>query len=176
MLVLALGANSSGVQTSISNIVQVGVSWSRLKQTHYGAGNESIDLWVGVVGSGADTNITVNLASTPSACLAQCAEFSLNYGGLDLTASNNNFNAQTDSGTTGVTAQNKELIIAAICTSAAQSAPTNSFIMLDGAIYGFFNLSVAICYKIQSVTAAQNTGTTQTAGGYAGVIATLKAS
>jgi hypothetical protein len=70
--------------TGTTTVTQTGVTWSRLLATinsHPGyLANESLEIWVGTVGSGASTGITVNTTFNMGYVIGHCVEYHSNKG------------------------------------------------------------------------------------------------
>ncbi len=137
---------------------------------------------MGAVGSGASTSVSIALAQSVYAAVADICEWSgLGSNPVDQTATNNGTGStQTDTGTTATTTQANELFIGTVGVyGQAQSNPTNSFTMLDGAYLNVTGgISVSYLYKIVSSTGTANSGTTiaTSSNAWQGCIATFKAS
>ena len=184
VLIATICNNKEGPSpVTVSSISQTGVTWTLQKAHYYYWSSPYVtfdcEIWLGVVGSGASKDITINLSGTPAyGAFADVCEWSgvATSDFLDQTASNQNENsAQTDTGTTSTTTQANELWIGAVAACNTQSSPTNGFTLLDGEYVSGF-ICMGYLYKIVSSTGAANTGTTV---GYAdhwvGCIATFKA-
>ena len=176
-LVAVIGTNQTGGSESVSSITQTGVTWSVVVPEDPVVANE---IWMGVVGSGASTSVSIALAQSVFAAVADICEWSgLASNPVDQTATNNGTSStQTDTGTTATTTQANELFIGTVGVyGQAQSSPTNSFTMLDGAYFNVTGgISVSYLYKIVSSTGAANSGTTiaTSSNAWQGCIATFK--
>ena len=163
---------------TVSSITQTGVTWA--KQINSTAGdNKDIEIWFGVVGSGASADITIALSDNAAyGGVADVCEYSglLTSGFLDKNATwTSNSNQYPDTGTTGTTAQADELWVGGICARYAQATPTDGFTLLDGALSTY--MSNAYLEKIVSATGAAHSSTDQTtSAACAGCIATFKVS
>lgn len=71
--VLQISVNS-GTAARVSSISQTGVTWTKQVEAYY-TGQIGIETWVGVVGAGAGTGITITLAASLTA-VAHYAEYS----------------------------------------------------------------------------------------------------
>lgn len=175
VLVVVIGLGCS-VEGTVSSIVQTGVTWA--KQISKVNGTQcSVELWLGVIGSGASTSVTITLSATPSyGSIANICEYSdIATDPLDKTATNSGDTEATDTGTTATTTEADELWIGGIgVRNSEQDTPTNGFTLIDGVKYD--NFSVAYLEKIVSSTGAANSGTTGTylTVKWAGCIATFK--
>jgi hypothetical protein len=180
MIILTFGSDSTTAYPSISSVTQTGVTWTQQKLSQVkGSYYEDSEIWAGVVGANAVTNISITMASVAGTSASAIAnEYSgiLPIGFLDQT-SNSTGNLQNIlTGTTATTTQNVELWVGTILTdNAAQSAPINGFTMMGGAVYSS-HATVSFLENIVSVEGTANSGTHL--GGisvYDGCIATFKA-
>ena len=168
---------------TVSSITQTGVNWAT-----GGAGKQvqsqninsylNSEIWVGIVGAGASTTITIALSDPPNnGAVADVCEYSglVTSAFLDKTATATGTSTATSTGTTATTTQNDELWIGSIAVYFwAQSTPTNGFTLFDGAKYSQGNgMSEAYLEKIVSATGTANSGTTCSNAYYAGCIATF---
>jgi len=186
LLILAFGGYSGSPVITVSSISQTGVSWSRQRACTWS--DRRVEIWAGVVGSGAGTTITITLSKSISngIVIADVCE----YSGLatsdfkDQTAYKGGSQTTTTStGTTATTTQADELWVGAIfaegSSSVAQSNPTNGFTLLDGANEGYVYGGASLAYleKIVSSTGQASSGTTlaSKANEYAACIVTFKA-
>lgn len=181
MLIATIGTYSSTAFATVSSISETGVTWTRQAQETYGSGSywRVVEIWAGVVGSGALTSITINLAvAADYGAIADVCEYSglLTSGFLDKTAVNTGSSTAPDTGTTATTTQPNELWIGNTGVAASpQTNPTNGFTLLDGVSFSSF--SVAYLENIVNAIGTANSGTTIPAGvGWVGCIATFKAS
>jgi hypothetical protein len=187
MLILCYTGQAATVDPSISSISQTGVTWSKAAAENNPATMDT-EIWYGVVGSGAGTSITVTVASGSGGLYSEIADV-CEWAGLatsspvDKTATNAGTQSTSgNSGTTATTTQASELWIGAIGAGAvatghvAQSSPTNSFTLLDGAQETFTNIwsSMGYSYKIASATGTSSVGTSFAAAAFwSGCIATF---
>jgi len=179
VLIAVIGMNTSSKNVSVTSIIQTGVTWTLQVRSTNGS-YLGIEIWLGVVGAGAATGITINLSGNAAyGGVADVCEYSgvAISGYLDKTAINAGTSYQIDTGTTVTTTQADELWIGGGSPAGAdtQSSPTNGFTLLDGVYYNY--VSVSYLEKIVSATGTANSGTT--IGVYhvwAGCIATFKAS
>ena len=169
LLILAFGGYSASPTLTISSISQTGVSWSIQRACTWSY--RRVEIWAGVVGSGASKTITVTLSKSISngIAIADVCEYSglatsdfkdqnaYGYGSQTTTASTS---------TTATTTQADELWVGAIfaegASSVAQSNPTNGFTLLDGANEGYTYGGASLAYleKIVSSTGQASSGTT----------------
>lgn len=197
VLIAAIYADTDQAN-NVASIVQTGVTWAGLgnpqviKQAHVAWNSgayENVEIWIGIVGAGANTSVTVNLnAATSGGGVADIYEYSgvATISFLDKTATNLGHSdpKTTDTGTTAATTQANELWIGATVAvdgtwGMFQSLPTNGFTLYDGVaiLAGTYNHSLAFLEKIVSSTGAANSGTTfNGSGDWAGCIATFFAS
>lgn len=165
---------------NVSSINQTGVTWTKQISETESNYYSDIEIWLGVVSSGASTSITINLSGAPyPGAVADVCEYSgvATTSFLDKTAVNTDSTQYPDTGTTGTTTQATELWIGGCMSvaNATQSSPRNGFALLDGAVYSTY-MSLAYLEKIVSSTGTANSGTTTGIQRWAGCIATFKAS
>jgi hypothetical protein len=163
--------------TTVSSITQTGVTWTQKTVKLHNNYYES-EIWLGVVGAGASTSVTLSLSGSIPATYAVVADICEYYGvatTTDKTATNGGGSVYPDTGTTANTTQATELWIGGtVLSSYTQSTPTNGFTLLDGALTGY--TSTAYLEKIASAIGTANSGTTGAASGqWSGCIATFKA-
>jgi hypothetical protein len=162
---------------AISSITETGVTWTH--QVTGSATYQHVEIWLGTVGAGASTTITITFSAAVRATADVCE-----YSGvatssfLDKTASATGTSTSTSTGTTGTTTQADELWVGGIevynTQGYTQGSPTNGFTLLDGANTN--NIVVAFLEKIVSATGSANSGTTVGLSSvWAGCIATFKA-
>jgi len=188
VLILAIGIRcGTSLYITVSSISQTGVTWSLVIQKKAVPSLYYMDteIWIGIVGTGAGTVITVTLTGTlptNGEAVADVCEYSgvLTVGYLDKTATNSGANSTPDTGTTATTTQADELWIGSTSAEGAdQTTPRNGFTLLDGVqLCGFdeYN-SEAYLEKIVSATGTANSGTTCPYNtDWVGCIATFKAS
>jgi hypothetical protein len=180
---IAVITSSCFSPTTVVNISQTGVSWTKVVNKYYSANN--VEIWFGVISKGALQSILVawNVTDIDEGAVVDVCEYcgvaTSNY--LDKTATNwakSSINQTTDTGTTTSTTQANELWIGAIGTNhfVNQSTPRNGFTLLDGALYSPY-VSLAYLEKIVSSNGTANSGTTSSgASWWAGCIATFKTS
>ena len=148
LLVLAWGGysvGSSAFDVSCQGITQTNVTWTRqatIKGSQTGA---TAEIWVGIVSAGAGTSVTLGTSNFGAygGIITDICEYSglAVSSFLDQTATYDSGSPATTTGDTGQTAattQSSELWVGAIIgansvSSAAQSAPTGGFTLLDGA-------------------------------------------
>ena len=175
VLVLTIGIYGQVNLPSVTGISQTGVTW--YYQIKSSRSTVDIEIWFGIVGSGASTNLTVSWANFGYS-VANVCEYSgiLTSGYLDKTASANGQSTSPSTGTTDTTTQADELWIGATASGGAnnQTSPTNGFTLMDGVK----NVAISNAYleKIVSATGTANSGTTASNASWAGCIATFKAS
>ena len=171
----------SSTPRTVSSITETGVTWTRQTSQTDTSGNDArdVEIWLGTVGSGASTSISISLSGAPAAAVADVCEYSgiAASSSLDKTAGTYGQSTSTNTGTTSTTAQNSELWIGGIIVEGnnAQTTPTNGFTVRDGAVYNSA-MSLAYLEKIVSATGTANSGTTISTSQYwTGCIATFKA-
>ena len=184
-LVLVIGNDHDGAFAP-STVTQTGVTWfADVSLDTASAHPRSCEIWHGVVGAGASTTISVTGGGTNPQVIADVAEFSgLTGSPLDQVASSlSTSTTMTDTGTTPVTAQGKELWVGGIMTGSppgmgpTQTNPTNNFTGFGGTYPNGWGGggSLEYLYEIVGATGAANSGTTLSAATqYAGVIATYE--
>jgi len=176
VLVAVIGTYRSGSVAIVNSITQTGVTWT--KQISKAVGTTlNIEIWLGVVSSGASKNITITLnqAATYGA-VADVCEYSgvATSNFLDKTATNSGSSKYPDTGTTATTTMANELWIGGTVPTEPQSSPTNGFTLLDGALYNT-TMSVGYLEKIVSSTGtAHSSTTTADSVSWGGCIATFK--
>ena len=187
VLIATITANRIDATVYVSSITQAGVTWSAAYA--YDPTGPSLigyltEIWVGVVGSGASTSISVAFNNNQFvAAVVDVCEFSgIASNQVDQVGYTfNTVGTVTNTGTTPTTTQPYELWIGCTASSIyAQSSPTNGFTLLDGALYTASNgytQSTGFLYKIVNSTGAANTGTTLSGSyNWQGCIATFEAS
>ena len=178
--VIGTTVGGGGSLTTVSSIVQSGVTWTRQTLNIQGGGYPTdIEIWAGTANPGASSSITISLSGTPinGVGVAVICEYSGFNGGynLDRTATaNGGFRSQTSTGTTAPTNSVNELCVGGINAGAeSQSVPINGFSMIGGSLYNAA-CSVAYLENIVSTTGAFGSGTTATSTNwYTGCIATF---
>lgn len=186
LLILNFNGGASGANPTISGITQTNVAWSVAIAEDSGVAPDS-EIWKGAVSASAGTVITVTVAGGTGTWyyeLADVCEWSGLSGVVDKTAVNaGGTSSATSTGTTAATTQTVELWIGAISasfsSSQAQSAPTNSFTLLDGADKSLAgqHVSTGYLYYVASSTGTASSGTTlANSGTNSGCIATFYAS
>jgi hypothetical protein len=184
IIILAFG-NRANPTVTVSSISQTGVTWNASKSIGLSnsSGNVDIEIWLGQVNAGASKTITINLSGSNAVdAIADAYEYSNLSSTLDKTASQyTGSSTHPNTGTTATTTQANELFVGATWNSAsgglsaAQSAATNSFALLDGADDGANHGSLAFLEKIVSSTGTANCSTTCNSGTGIGCIATFVA-
>jgi len=170
--VIALHSYTSILRT-VTSITQTGVTWTyQIRQAN---GVLGVEIWFGVVGSGASTSISISLSGTIYNGIADVCEYSgvATSSFLDKTATNTGSSKSPDTGTTATTTQADELWIGGtLLNTYAQTTPKNGFTLFDGVVYVYD--SVAYLEKIVSATGTANSGTTGSGGSpWSGCIATF---
>ena len=175
VLIAVIGTRLAATEVTVSSITQTGVTWT--EQISKYSGNINVELWLGVVGSGASTTITITLSATPSGSVADVCEWSgiATSGFLDKTATNAGAGYTADTGTTDTTTKANELWVGGINDQSGDlTTPTNGFTLLDGLTQTW--LVIAYLYKIVSATGTANSGaSTVASNSWVGCIATFKA-
>jgi len=173
VLVATVSTEIWTIQT-VDSISQTGVTWSKQKGVTY-QDSFGVEIWFGVVGSGAGTVATITFTGSVNAAVGNICEYSgiaTTYF-LDKTASATGTSTQTDTGTTAETTQADELWIGSTFGYyQTQSNPTNGFTLLDGDSSSAGN---AFLEKIVSEVGTANSGTTIASAQWCGCIVTLKA-
>jgi hypothetical protein len=164
VLVAGFASYNNGSQVIVSSISQTGVVWTRAPTATFPSSND-VEIWIGVVGLGASSSLTINLSGSPSfgAVADVCEYANVKTVGVDQVAyaggGGSLTNPYTDTGTTPTTKQANELWVAAIVLqSSNQPGPaTHGFTMFDGNTFN--NVSLAYCEKIVTSVGKANTGT-----------------
>ena len=180
--------NSASSAITVSSITQTGVTWSRQTSEVYGSGIFSpyynVEIWLGVVGSGAVTSVSISLSGSSREVVDICEYSGIAASPIDKTAVSTGSSISGSTGTTTTTAQAQELWIGGIAvggstsSGVSQSYATSGFTLLDGASYGSSSpyTSTAFLEKIVSITGTANSGTTiGSSNRWVGCIATFKA-
>jgi hypothetical protein len=179
VLIATIGTRGTSVST-VSSISEPGVTWT--KQIGYSDSSNLIDveIWLGVVGSGASTSITVYLTSSAGyGAVADVVEYSgvgtAYY--LDRTRTNSGSSRYPSTGTTSTTTVADELWIGAtlLRSYSQDGTPTGGFTLVDG---GLYNSQISLAYLEKIVTATGTAGsvtTSTTSAAWVGCIATFKA-
>jgi hypothetical protein len=187
VLIAVVGAYSyrnGSPTTYFSTVTSTNTTWTYQVRKGYDKdvdNHVTAEIWVGIPSASAGQAITATFPTNDNAgAVIDVCEYSgiLTSLFLDKTAVNGaSSGTTTDTGTTDTTTQTDELWIGAtgIMYNEVQSTPTNSFTLLDGAgradVFG-----LAMLEKIVSGTGTANSGTSHTnSSGYAGAIATFKA-
>ncbi len=162
---------------TVSTITQTNVAWSQQTSSTNSAQNLNVEIWAGVVSSGAVANITITLNKGVSfyGAVADICEYSglstTNY--LDRMQSTSGSGTATSTGTTSTTNSANELWIGAINVyDYTQTTPTNSFSLLDGVLTSLVSLS--FLERMPNAFGQAYSGTSiTTSSAYAGTIATF---
>ncbi len=161
--VIGMRFSSSGIVTEID---QVGVAWTELQNSPNwpltGTARYKVATWVGIVGAGADTAVTIHLTGTNNA-VADIAEYSGLGSDFNVKYSVATGNtAATSTGSVATTHANELWIGGIIKASRAQTTPTNGFTLYDGAVY---NSAISTAYLEKIVTANDTAATGTSTGG-----------
>jgi len=179
VLIAVIGSYGSTGISSVSSIEDGNgkVTWTKQVSKNDGYYRD-VEIWLGVITSGASTTQTVTLSGSLHNVVADICEYSgiVTSNFLDKTATHTAYSSNPDTGTTTTTGQANELWIGGTAiASQSQSTPTNGFSLLDGTLYGY--ISVAYLEKIVSLEGTANSGTTADGDNFwVGCIATFKAS
>jgi hypothetical protein len=150
VLIAVIGENSgvSGVQqhgTNVSSVNQTGVTWTRQTSNFYLGWQDSIEIWLGVVGANADQTITITIATYPPTPSSTIISYVIcKYSGistvspLDQTAVAHDTAATTNTGQTSLTSKPNELWIGAVLveSSVNQTVALNGFSLVGGTAKG----------------------------------------
>jgi hypothetical protein len=166
--------------STVSAITQTGVTWAKqVGNTHTFSSSYYFDaeIWLGVVGSGASTSITVTFSADTEGAAANVCEYSglQSAGYLDRTASAWAESTTPNTGTTTTTSDDAELWIG--CTSVGNTvtaSATNGFTRLDGALVNGW-CSNSFYEKIVSTQGTANTGVSMDNVWWVGCVATFEA-
>ena len=176
MLFSIIGTISSTNTVTISSITESGVTWtlqsskSSLQSGYY----YDVEIWAGVVGSGASTSITIAISGVAdNGAYADVCEYSgvLTSNFLDQIAINAGTGTTATTGTTSTTTQANELWIGAIISSNGGFTPAeNGFSLLTSV-----GENEAYLQKIVTTTGTASTGLTiaGSGSGWVGCIATF---
>ena len=171
---------------TITSIDEVGVTWTH-QVNHVDVSGDyqyNVEIWLGVVGSGASTTITINLSGAPGyGAVADVCEYSglLTSSYLDRTAVNDGagiYGAIADTGTINGALTN-ELWIGGINSGQGMNTPTNGFTLLDGVrhVAGYEEVACGYLEKISATGGTINSEVTLTGSSfYSGVVAAFKSS
>ena len=189
LLILTFAAVSSGKNPRVSSISQTNVTWSLvINDGTNGGGETTSEIWKGVVGASAGTQITVtqNTSGTGSniVSVAAVSEWRGLSGNVDQTNTNQvGSGTSVTSPTTGTTTQTVELVIASMApyytASFSCGSPTNSFTQVYGGTSynngGSYWETNNYLYYIANATGQFSTTATASPsqGGYNGCIATF---
>ena len=173
----------SGMYRSITSISQTGVTWTVVITKSSAGGGAVTEIWMGIVGAGADTWINAYLSGTSNnQVVINVCEYSGGTFGVDKTATNlGTTETTTDTGTTATTTYDTELWVGSTAaysgTNPTQVNATNGFTLLDGGTVPDTGYPSGNAYleKIVSSTGTANSGTavTQAPTEWAGAIATF---
>jgi len=163
-LLLGYMADANNNIPNITAISQSGVAWTQAKTGAAGLAS----IWVGAVGPGAGTLVTITVANGTSGNYCNVADVfeipNLTSSPLDQTANNAGANTTTgNTGTTPPTTQPVELIFAIVGVEgpASQSLPTNNFQLYDGKIVSVGDgVSLACLIQVVSAEGKYSSGTT----------------
>jgi len=175
-LIAVIVTRSYTAYSTVSSITQTGVTWTHVTSGQ-GSGYLDVEIWIGVVGSGASSSASVAVGSSVVAGVADICEYKgIASSPTDETASNSGSSTTTDTGTTPTTTQANELWIGGIVSASGSqlTSPTNGFTLLDGAGYNYL-ISAAYLEKIVSSAGTADSGTTASSAQWAGCIAAFKA-
>jgi len=182
-LIAVVGVNDADGNV-VSKITQTGVTWT--KQVSSANAPLDIEIWAGVVGTGAATTVVITLTDAghdSDAHVSYATSDICEYSGLatsgvflDKTATNSGLGITTsNTGTTATTTQGNELWIGGIAdtlTNAIQTAPQNGFQLFDGEEGS--GGTVAYLYNIVSGTGNAVSGTSANAiNNWVGAMATF---
>jgi hypothetical protein len=181
LLIAVAGIDSESTKNyTVSSVTQTGVTWTRQVSSNFSLGGiyafGDIEIWAGVVGSGASKTVTAHFtnSTTYGISLTVC-EYSglVTSGFLDQKASNRGDSANPNTGTTNTTTQINELWIGAIVMDyTPQTNPaTNGFTLFGGEKMG--ECSYGYLEKIVFSTGQANAGDTGGVEKWAGCIATF---
>jgi hypothetical protein len=193
VLIAAVGAGCSDSTIGVSNITECGVSWtpidsydipsSEVVRPHYPLESYTCEIWIGIVTSGANSSITVNLTNkaTYGATCDICEYNNINttvpldqYGNSAI----EDYGAILPTGFTPLTNQSNELWIGAIWTDGGQQSNAgNGFVLMDGTANSYGN-SLSFLEKIVNETGVASSNTTISPlsypSNYVGIITTFR--
>ena len=194
VLIAAIGlqvliSNSPSYFVNVSSITQEGVTWTRQVGNFYRGWMDSVEIWLGVVGTNAGSTITFNIAVDPPRADFIVISYAVcEYSGvatvspLDQTAIAHDTGATTNTGKTALTSNAKELWIGAVFveSSVNQTVGLNDFSLVGGTTKGTEGrITTALVERIVDEKGTAWSGT-QISGenmlvGYLGCIATFYA-
>lgn len=167
----------------VSSISETGVSWNSTPQiklqfvvNEYG----TIEVWFGVVGTGASTTVSITISSSSNyGFIANILEFSgvVTTSYLDKTTTHHASGTSATTGTTATTDTATELFIGGIASwnLYTHSSPLNGFILLDGQTWTGGYTTESFLFKFVSSTGTASSGVTiSTTQEYVGVMTTFR--
>jgi hypothetical protein len=193
VLIAAVGAGCNGSIIGVNKITEGGVSWSpiyvwdipssQVVRPHYPFESFTCEIWIGIVGSEANSSLTIELTNnaTYGATCDVCEYSNINtsapldqIGGGALEC----YGKTLPSGYTPPTNQSNELWIGAIWTDAGQQSTAGTgFILMDGSANIYGN-SLAFTEQIVNETGRATSNTTISPLSYPsnfiGIIATFR--
>ena len=185
LLIAVIGLCPDTTGTTVTSITETGVTWTRM--VHYngitaGSSYPDMEIWAGVIGSGASTSISVSYSHSSFGCVADVCEWAglVTTNFLDKNATSSGTGTTGNTGTTASISQTNELIVGGVIGvysgTVTASSPTYGFTLLDGAYYTY--QCTSYLYKIVSSITTGNSSVTFSAStlGYIGCIATFRAS
>jgi hypothetical protein len=182
VLIACIGIKHSGGAISVSSISQTGVNWSQQVGNNNPSSWQNVEIWLGIVGSGASTDVTVNLYPTPDyGCTVDICEYNgINTANaLDQSRTDSGYGPTAYTGTTSPTTQAEELWIGACVIGTYNLIPpaVNGFTLLDGTANPDQIVVAYLEKKVFNIGTA-NSGATKYPSGnvpWDGCIATFKA-
>jgi hypothetical protein len=178
IMMISIDAGSYS-NVDVSSITETGVTWNKVVNC-VSAANSGIEceIWLGVIGSSASKNVTVNLNTTigptnqgePNACILEFSGVATtSYTDKTATNTGGTSGSTISTGTTATTTMASELWIG-VCGGDGNTAyepvntPTNSFTLATG-IGGPTACEFGALYYIASAEGAASTGVTVESGG-----------
>ena len=174
-LIATVGSTASTTSTTISSITQTGVTWTYvIRGVSTGTGRPNSEIWVGVVGAGAGTSLTITYSGTTTTLIQSIIyEYPLALA-VDQTAHHDGQNTNPNTGTTAATAVLQEILIGCIQIHGGgpMSTPTNGFTLTNYAT----TEDTGCLTKSVSVIGTYSTGVTVASTTSSGCIAAFKPS
>ena len=193
VLIAAVGAGCNDSTIGVNKITEGGVRWtpidsydipsSEVMRPHYPLESYTCEIWIGIVDSGANSSLTVDLTNiaTYGATCDVCEYNNINttapldqYGNSAI----EDYGTSLPTGFTPPTTQSNELWIGAIWTDGGQqSTAGGGFVLMDGTANSYGN-SLSFVEKIVDETGVASSNTTISPltypSNYVGIIATFR--
>jgi hypothetical protein len=181
-----IGTGQASANNTVTSISQTGVTWTKSKSesVHPPVGSPNyylgVEIWRGIVGSGASSTLTINLSNTPFLGSADVNEYTGKlFDDVNASSQNNGTVNNCPTGTTATTTQATELLVGAIQAAnvSNQTTPTNGFTLLDGVNHDYGGGVTSSLSFLEHVVTVEGTYGSQTtiaiAAPYVSCIATF---